>query len=245
LIAFAVLAIGRENRTRTYRGEIVNRYPHDVGAYCQGLAYDNVTLYEGTGQYGESELRKVDLATGKVLQQVPLERQHFGEGITIWKDRIYQLTWKSEIAFVYDRATLKRLGTLTYSGQGWGLTHDGTHLIMSDGTSALRFLDPNTFRVVKRLNVTWDGRLVQDLNELEYVGNQIWANVWFKDYILRISPQTGQVEGMIDLAPLFPKRQRPSRDAVLNGIAHDSQHDRLFVTGKNWPTLYEIRVLPK
>ncbi len=222
--------------------EVVAEFPHDVEAFTQGLAIVDGQLYEGTGQYGRSELRKVDLETGRVLQRVPLDRRYFGEGIAIWGDRIIQLTWKAGLAIVYDKETLKPLGTFRYEGEGWGLTHDGEHLIISDGSSTLRFLDPKTFKVVRRLPVTNNRRRVTRLNELEYVNGDIWANVWMEDYLVRINPENGEVVSTVDLRGLMPRR--PHEQAVLNGIAYDDKSGRLFVTGKLWPTLFEIKLKP-
>jgi len=225
--------------------QVVNAFPHDPKAYSQGLAYADGVLYEGTGQYGQSSLRRVDLKSGRVTRFVRLNERLFGEGIVVLDDRIIQLTWKNRTGLVFDRQTMNYRRSFRYSGEGWGITEDGRHLIISDGSSTLRFLDPKTFRVVKRLAVKSGGRRVDNLNELEFVEGEIYANVWGADYIARISPDSGEVLGWIDLAGLFPSRQRPSAEAVLNGIAYDRQGKRLFVTGKLWPKLYEIRVVPK
>jgi glutamine cyclotransferase len=248
LVAVAVLTIGicfvwamaRDGEPPVFGYRVVNTYPHDPQAYCQGLVVSGDVLYEGTGKFGESTLRQVELATGKVLRSVPLDRQYFGEGITILNDRIYQLTWKNRICFVYDLQTFQQVDSFRLAGEGWGLTHDGTHLILSDGSSTLSFLDPKTGRVVRRLLVQGQGRRVAKLNELEYVNGEIFANIWYEDYIARINPKNGQVVGWIDLRTLMPGRA--DREAVLNGIAYDSQRDRLFVTGKNWPKLFEIKI---
>lgn len=223
---------------------VVADFPHDPTAFSQGLVILDGQLYEGTGKKGESTLRKVDLKTGRVELFVPLDRSYFGEGITILNDRIYQLTWENHLGFVYDLKTLKQLKTFRYSGEGWGLTNDGKHLIMSDGTAMLRFLDPQTFEVVKRVRVRNSQGQVDKLNELEYVKGEILANIWYEDRIARISPDSGEVLGWIDLSNLYPSRQRPKED-VLNGIAFDEASGRLFVTGKNWPKLYEIELLKK
>ena len=183
---------------------------------------------------------KFDLESGRVLQQHQLDARVFGEGITIWQNKIIQLTWKSQIAFVYDLKTFRVLGQFRYAGQGWGLTHDDKQLIMSDGSATLRFLDPETFRVQRRITVRDGRRRVTELNELEYVEGEIYANVWYDDRIVRISPETGRVLGWIDLSKLYPASQRADRDCVLNGIAYDRQRRCLLVTGKNWPRLYEI-----
>ncbi len=232
----------RRGSAPTQRYALVRSYPHDPTAYCQGLAFQDGLLYEGTGSYGELTLRKVELESGRVLQQHALEAQFFGEGITIWKNQVIQLTWKSRQAFVYDLASFEQRGRFTYRGEGWGLTHDGRNLIMSDGTSTLRFLDPETFEVQRSLMVKDGNRRVSKLNELEYVEGEIYANIWYDDRIARISPRSGEVIGWLDLSRLYPRSQRPHRDAVLNGIAYDGEQHRLFVTGKNWPRLFEIRL---
>ncbi len=221
---------------------LVRSFPHDPNAYCQGLVFHDGFLYEGTGNYGESTLRKVELETGKVVQQHKLDDQLFGEGITIWEKQIIQLTWKSRQAIMYDLATFQEQQRFAYRGEGWGLTHDGQSLIMSDGTSTLRFLDPKTFEVQRQLVVRDGNRRISNLNELEYVEGEIYANIWYDDRIARISPSTGKVIAWLDLSRLYPRAQRPHRDAVLNGIAYDQQQRRLFVTGKDWPQLYELRL---
>jgi glutamine cyclotransferase len=228
-----------------YGYQVVKTYPHDPNAYCQGLTIDNGILYEGTGTYGRSSLRRVDLESGKVLQILQLDAQLFGEGIAVWNDRIVQLTWRNQVGFVYDKQSLKRESSFRYASEGWGLTHDGRHLIMSDGSAMLCFLDPETFKVVRRIKVHSQGAAVTRLNELEYVEGEVYANIWGADYIARISPKTGEVLGWIDLSGLLKPQERPDQDAVLNGIAFDRKEKRLFVTGKNWPKLFEIRVVPK
>jgi glutamine cyclotransferase len=219
--------------------KIVHTYPHDPDAFTQGLLYYEGFLYEGTGLYGKSSLRKVELTTGKVVQRLDLPAAYFGEGITLWKDKLIQLTWQSRIGFVYDRATFQQLRTFTYSREGWGITHDGKRLIMSDGSSTLYFWDPETFKEIGHLDVDDKGKSVPDLNELEYIRGEIYANVWQTDRIARISPSTGHVLGWIDLPGLLPER---SQDAVLNGIAYDAKQNRLFITGKKWPKLFEIEM---
>lgn len=241
--ACGVWAVSQQRQATAYGVQVVERFPHDARAYTQGLIFHDGFLYEGTGKRGESSLRKVELETGRVVQSLKLDHRLFGEGITLWNDRIIQLTWQNELGIVYDRETFKEVERFRYEGQGWGVTHDGTHLIVSDGSSTLRFLDPRTYRVVRRLRVHNNGRRVSNLNELEYVGDEIFANIWYKDYIVRISPQSGAVTGWIDLRGLLPNRR--DRDHVLNGIAYDSAKKRLFVTGKNWPTLFEIRLVAR
>jgi glutamine cyclotransferase len=220
---------------------LVNTFPHDPQAFCQGLIYHDGFLYESTGNYGASSLRKVELTTGTVLQRQDLASDLFGEGIALWNDQIVQLTWKNRQAIVYELATFAELRRHTYQGVGWGLTYDGELLIMSDGTATLRFIDPKTFQVQRQVVVRDGSRRVTQLNELEYVDGEVYANIWYEDRIARIAPATGQVVGWLDLTGLFPAAQRPHRDAVLNGIAYDGQQRRLFVTGKHWPHLFEIR----
>ena len=221
---------------------MVRAYPHDPRAFTQGIEYRDGVLYEGTGRNGESTLRKVELATGKVLQQVAVSPEHFGEGITIWGNTILQLTWQSQIGFVYDRDTFKPLRTFKYSGEGWGLTHNATELIMSDGSASLRFIDPNTLTEKRRLLVTDAGIVIRDLNELEWVNGEIYANVWQTNFIARISPSTGRVLGWINLSGLLSVAEQRAGADVLNGIAYDAAGRRLFVTGKLWPKLFEIRI---
>jgi glutamine cyclotransferase len=224
--------------------QIVHTYPHDPRAYTQGLIYIDGHLYESTGLNGRSSLRMDDLATGRVLQSVPVPQQYFAEGLAAWGSTLVQLTWQSHDAFVYDRFTFRLLRTLHYNCDGWGLTADSKSLILSDGTAEIRFFDPATFRELRHILVADHGQPVSDLNELEYIHGQIYANVWHTDRIARISPATGQVLGWINLAGLLPPDQRSDPEAVLNGIAYDAAHDRLFVTGKLWPKLFEIKVVP-
>lgn len=246
LLLLAVLAPGlgagivlAQDPVPVQRIEVVATYPHDPQAFTQGLVYEDGYLFEGTGRNGESSLRRVDLATGEVLQRSNLGARYFGEGITILGDRIYQLTWQSHIGFVYDRESFRQLQTFFLPGEGWGLTHDGNQLIVSDGTPVLRFLDPETFKEERRVVVTEAGRPLARLNELEYIDGEVWANVWYTDYIVRIDPASGVVTGKLDLSGLHQGREP---DAVLNGIAWDAESRRLFVTGKLWPALYEIRL---
>lgn len=221
--------------------EVVNVYPHDREAFTQGLLFRDGVLYESTGLNGRSSLRKVQLETGKVLQQVAVETKYFAEGLTDWGSRLVQLTWNTNVGFVYDLASFKRLQTFSYATEGWGLARDDRRLFMSDGSAALRFLDPQSFKVTGQVQVTDAGVPVRDLNELEFIDGQVYANVWTTDRIAMIAPDTGRVTGWINLAGLMPP-SRISSDAVLNGIAWDSQRRRLFVTGKLWPSLFEVRV---
>jgi glutaminyl-peptide cyclotransferase len=229
---------------RTDGYQIVHTYPHDPNAFTQGLIYREGRLYESTGLNGRSSIRMVDLYSGQVLQKHDLPPEYFGEGLTDWGSTLIQLTWKSHKAFVYDGFSFSLLRTFDYEGEGWGLTHDDSHLIMSDGTAYLRFLDPKTFRVVRRVHVVdSNDRSVGNLNELEYLHGEIYANIWQTDQIARISPETGKILGWIDLSGIIDKRQLHDSGAVLNGIAYDSAGNRLFVTGKLWPKLFEIKVV--
>ncbi len=224
--------------------EVVRSYPHDPRAFTEGLFLQDGFLYESTGLQGRSSIRKVELETGKVIQQRDLASRYFGEGIVAWKDRLIQLTWRDQVGFVYDLKDFAPRSSFTYKGEGWALTHDGHRLIMSDGTAQLRFLDPETLKEIGRLAVTAGGRPVFNLNEIEWVDGEIYANIWMSDTIARIDPQTGHVLGWIDLAGLLPIDARTGREDVLNGIAYDAVGRRLFVTGKRWSRLYEISVKP-
>jgi glutaminyl-peptide cyclotransferase len=224
----------------TYR--IVRVYPHDRAAFTQGLEYHDGFLYEGTGLNGQSSIRKVNLETGKVVQKRNVGAQYFGEGITIWKDELIELTWRARTGFVYDLATFQRKRTFSYDGEGWGLTNDGHSLIMSDGTASLRFLDPDTFAEQRRITVTDGGVPIPSLNELEWVDGEIYANVWQTRMIARIAPDTGRVLGWIDLKGILSPADAAGTD-VMNGIAYDAQHKRLFITGKLWPKIFEIEVI--
>ena len=233
------------DRTPTYGYRIVNRYSHDPEAFTQGLVFVDGFLFEGTGLRGRSSLRKVDLLTGRILQYRNLPAHFFGEGITVYHNKVIQLTWRSHQGFVYDKDTFQLLGTFPYPTEGWGITHDGEHLIMSDGTSTLYFLDPHTYKEMRRINVRNPGGPVSNLNELEYVQGLILANIWRTDMIVQISPDTGDIVGWIDLRGLLGPEDRFHRVDVLNGIAYDQRNDRLFVTGKLWPSLFEIELIPR
>jgi glutamine cyclotransferase len=227
-----------------YGYEVVHTYRHDPLAFTQGLVYANGVLYESTGLEEESSIRKVKLETGEVLQKRAVPTV-FGEGIVLWKDRLLELTWKHQRGFIYDVATFEPKGQFEYPGEGWALTHDGKRIIMSDGTAHLRFWDPDTLKETGRITVTDDGRPVARLNELEYVKGEIWANIWETDRIARIDPATGKVTGWIDLTGILPRQDRNDLTDVLNGIAYDAAGDRIFVTGKRWPKLFEIRLVRK
>jgi glutaminyl-peptide cyclotransferase len=223
--------------------EIVTTYPHDKEAFTEGLQYYNGFLYESTGLNGQSHLRKVDLKTGKVLQNIDLANEYFGEGITILGSKIYQLTYQTQVGFVYDLKTFKQLRQWNYQGEGWSLTNDGTNLIMSNGTDKIQYLDPNSLSTVKTIDITSDGMPVLYINELEYINGEIWANIWRTDRIARIDPATGNVKAWLDMRGLLTSAELQSQNIdVLNGIAYDSEHDRVFVTGKNWPKLFEIKI---
>lgn len=242
LFLFALEPIGSEAATPIYKFEIVNTYPHDPDAYTQGLVLDGKFLYEGTGLHGKSTLRKVDLSTGKVLKKINLPPAYFGEGITVVENQIIQLTWQSRKGFVYDKRTFRITREFDYKTEGWGITFDGRHLIMSDGTAFLQFLDPKTYQRIRAAAVSDEGRLIANLNELEYVNGEILANIWGRDVIARISPHSGMVTGWIDLTGLRRHLGKNHNAEVLNGIAYDPKRKTLLVTGKNWPKLFEIQL---
>ena len=229
--------------TPVWNARVVATYPHDPGAYTQGLVIENGQMFEGTGKYGSSTLREVDLKTGKVIRSLSLDEQYFGEGIAILNGNIFQLTWKNNFCFVYDLNSFQYKEYFRYPFEGWGLTSNGNELILSDGSSELRFIDPNSFKEVRRISVKDGSERIKNLNELEYISGEIWANIWYEDRIARVSPETGKLLGWIDLSGLYPKSQREDRDQVLNGIAQDSHTKKLYVTGKNWPKLFEIEIV--
>jgi len=232
-------------RAGHYSYEIIHTYPHDRRAFTQGLIFLDGYLYESTGLNGQSSVRKVDLTTGKVLEKTDVPFQYFAEGLAALNGKLYQLTWQQNTAFVYDLNTFNRELLLSYRGEGWGLTTDGQSLIMSDGTDELRFLDPSSFQIRRTVRVRDHGEPVSELNELEFVKGEIYANVWKTDHIVRINPATGEVLGDINLTGLLAPGDRDDNTDVLNGIAYDAAGDRLFVTGKNWPKLFEIRLKPE
>lgn len=222
----------------SYTFEVLNTYPHDNTAFTQGLVMHDGFLWESTGKKGSSSFRKVDLQTGEVLQQVNLDDNYFGEGLAYHDGLFYQLTWKDNVCLVYNEE-MELVKKFDFQGEGWGLTSDGRHLILSDGTSALRYIDPETFEEVDRIHVRIGNRRVEVLNELEFVGGKIYANVWTQDYLYEIDPKTGLVTRVIDLAGLWPQRQRPT-EGVLNGIAFNPATRKLLVTGKYAPSVWEI-----
>ncbi len=238
-----------------YTYEVVNTFMHDSKAFTEGLFFHNGFLYESTGEEGESNLRKVELETGKVVQQQKLDEELFGEGTTVLNSKIYQLTWRSGRAFVYDAETLKPLKEFRYTGDGWGLTNDGTNLYMTDSTHVIRVIDPETFKTVRTVPVfREDGKPLMQINELEFIKGELWANVWHSEqpeilgkpnYIARIDPQTGKLLGWIDLQGISPDDVKRGTENTLNGIAYDASGDRIFVTGKNWKKLFEIKIKPK
>jgi glutamine cyclotransferase len=228
-----------------YGYEVVNKWPHDPQAFTQGLIFNEGVLLESTGQEGRSSLRRVELKTGKVLKKIDVPRQYFAEGLTLLGGKIYQLTWQHKKGFIYDPETFQQVGEFKYDGEGWGLTNDGESLILSDGTNQIRFIDPKTFEVRRTINVHEGGQPLREINELEYLKGEIYANVWHKNWIARINPQTGDIVGWVDLKGLLAPGEVSDEEAVLNGIAYDEAGDRLFVTGKLWPRLFEIRLKEK
>jgi glutaminyl-peptide cyclotransferase len=246
-LAFATVPASLPARAATAPAsgyKVVAEFPHSTSSYTEGFFYRDGLFYEGTGLKGSSAVLVIEPETGKVLQSRSLPEQYFGEGIIDWGPNIYEWTWQSHICFVYDRFSLRPAGQFSYSGEGWGMTRTAREIITSDGTPTLRFRDPKTFQETRHIVVRDDGKPVEQLNELEYVKGEIYANIWHSDRIARISPQDGHVLGWIDLTGLMPASRRVNQESVLNGIAYDAKHDRLFVTGKQWPSVFEIRVIP-
>jgi glutaminyl-peptide cyclotransferase len=227
---------------KRYGYRVVHIYPHDVEAFTQGLFYDKGVLYEGTGQKSGSSLREVELQSGKVIRQYNLDASLFGEGITLYHDRIYQVTWENKVGFIYDKATFNLINKIYYSTQGWGLTTVNDRIIMSDGSNVLAAYEPEMFTIVSRIEVYDNEKKIDSLNELEYINGEIWANIWMSDLIARIDPVSGKVMAYIDLRGLLPEADRTPETDVLNGIAYDPDGKRIFVTGKRWPKLFEIRL---
>jgi glutamine cyclotransferase len=225
-----------------YTYEIINTYPHDPGAFTQGLVFLDGALLESTGLNGQSSLRKVDLETGRVLKRAEVPAQYFAEGLAVLGDKLFQLTWQNHKGFVYNLESFQLEKEFTYDGEGWGLTTDGHWLILSDGTDQIRFLDPVTFEVKQTIHVLDRGRSVDRLNELEYINGEIYANIWGANYVVRIDPATGRIKGVIDFTGLLAPQDRTIDTDVLNGIAYDAKEDRLFITGKRWPKLFEVRL---
>ena len=241
LMPFVMLSCS-EGKVKSYRLDVVAEYPHDTGAYTQGLFFDGGELYESTGRNGASSFRRVDLETGEVLHKITFSDKYFIEGSVMFNDNLYVLTWESRMAFVYDARTLEFKSSWKYPREGWGLTTDGRQLIASDGSATLYFMDGN-FKVEKKVTVKLDGRPVRWLNELEYIDGKIWANVYTTDEIVIINPKDGHVEGVVDCRGLLPDSLRTMDTDVLNGIAYDERTGKIYLTGKNWPKLYEIRLV--
>ena len=234
-------AAGANGITR-YGYEVVRAWPHDRQAFTQGLLFRDGRLLESTGLNGRSSLREVEVATGRIVKQVAVPREYFAEGLAVIGAKAFQVTWQNGKGFIYDADTFQAQGEFAYTGEGWGLTSDGRALILSDGTNKIRFLDPATFAVTRTIEVTAQGKPLDQLNELEYIRGEIFANVWQTEHVVRIDPATGRVRGLIDFAGLLPPQERTPETNVLNGIAYDAAGDRLFVTGKLWPKIFEVRL---
>jgi len=244
LLSLFILCPACQARVRNYGVKVVKEYPHDTGAYTQGLFFHNGKLYESTGQYGESSFRIVDLATGTPTKNLKFGAKYFAEGSVILGDKLYILTWMNKVAFVYDALTLEYKSAYSYPREGWGITTDGKNLISSDGSDRLYFLSPD-FKLQRSVNVSMNGRPVRNLNELEWIDGKVWANVYLTDIIVVIDPQTGTVESSIDCSGLLPKNLRSSRTDVLNGIAVNPDDGKIYLTGKYWPRMYEIKLVEK
>lgn len=243
LLSLLLVACG-EPQVRHYDLEVVAEYPHDTGSYTQGLFFNEGQMYESTGLHGKSTFRKVDLDSGKALEKLDFDKKYFVEGSVMWEDNLYILTWESRLAFIYDANTLEYKSTWKYPREGWGITTDGKHLIASDGSANLYFMDSN-FAQKKKVLVTIEGRPVRFLNELEYIDGKIWANVYTSDEIVIINPKDGKIEGVIDCRGLLPKQLRTPDTDVLNGIAYDDENGKIYLTGKNWPKLYEVKLIER
>ncbi len=244
-VATITIKIKPDKAPQKYGYEIVRILSHDPKSYTQGLVYKDGFMYEGSGQYGESAIRKIDMTTGKILSMLNIDNQYFGEGIAIFKDKIYQITWKSQKGFVYDLNTFTLESTFHYNSQGWGITTAGEQLIMSDGTNRLYYVAPSSFNIVKEIEVYDNQGEIVNLNELEYVNGMIWANIWLSDRIVAIDPETGAVKGELDMTNLLPeadKKKIDNQDDVLNGIAYNPKTDTFYLTGKRWPKLFEIKI---
>ena len=241
--AFSLCVANAQTEPSRYGFRVVNVYPHDMSSFTQGLLFHEGFLYEGTGKRGVSKLSKVSLEDAREIMSKPLGRRYFGEGIQIVGEKIYQLTWQSHMVFVYDKNDFAQLGTHYNPTEGWGLAFDGEHLILSDGSARLQFLNPDDFSPVRSVEVTLQGSPVNNLNELEYINGEVWANVWQTDFIVRIDPATGAINSLVDLTGLSDRTELGSNEAVLNGIAWDAESERLFVTGKHWAHLFEIELV--
>jgi len=238
-----VAAVATAPPDRIYSARIIRSFPHDPSAFTEGLLYEDGAIYESTGLVGRSGIRKSQLETGQVLLQRELKPPYFGEGIVTWKGKLVQLTWQHQVGFIYGAADFTPRGSFKYGGEGWALTKDDHRLIMSDGTDQIRFLDPDTLAETGRINVTFQGKPVRDINEVEWVKGEIFANIWQTDIIVRIDPKTGQVLGRISLNGLPLAQDRNGGEDVMNGIAYDAKSDRLLVTGKQWSKIYQIELV--
>lgn len=243
LLFLVASSLNAQEQLRQYGYKVVNTYPHNIESFTQGLVYHEGYLFEGTGKNGLSSLSKINLEDADVVMSKRLSRRYFGEGVEIVDDRIFQLTWQSHMVFVYDKESFEQLGTHYNATEGWGLAYDGEQLILSDGTSTLQFMNPETFVPQGKVQVTLNGSPVENLNELEYINGEVWANVWQTDFILRIDPASGIVNSIINLTGLSAQTELGSNEAVLNGIAWDAEQQRLFVTGKHWANLFEIELV--
>ncbi len=246
-VFFAVLLIVAYSKTepeKTYSIKVLNTFPHDKEAFTQGLVFDNGYLYESTGLHGRSSIRKVEIRTGKVLKKTVIPKKFFGEGITIFNNKIYQLTWRAKTGFIYDKESLENIGSFNYQTQGWGITHDDKNLILSDGSSNLYFLDPDSFETVKVLSVkTKEGKDIKFLNELEYIDGKIFSNVWQTNQVLIIDPENGIIENILDLSNLKKKIPGSKKIDVFNGIAYNPNSKTFYFTGKLWPKLFEVKLI--
>jgi glutamine cyclotransferase len=239
------VAANETNKTTLYGYKIVNTFSHDPEAFTQGLFLEDGILYESTGLKGKSTVKKIDLKTGKVIKSRNMQDKFFGEGLTIVNDKIIQITWRSKTGFVYDKDSLEILRTFSYKTQGWGITYDGKYLILSDGSDILYFMDPKSFVIVGKLEVYDEKGKVSNLNELEYINGEIYANIWGKELIARIDPKTGHINSWIDLTGILTPEDRKGKEDVLNGIAYNSENNTLLVTGKFWPKIFEIEIIEK
>ena len=244
LLAGVLVGVGQASSAPISGYKIIAKYPHSTDSYTEGFLYLDGLFYEGTGLKGHSGVIVSEPETGKILQRIALPEQYFGEGIVDWGPYILEWTWQSHIGFVYDRFSLQSIKQFQYAGEGWGMTRTATQIITSDGSATLRFRNPNTFKELRHILVKEDGKAIDQLNELEYIRGEIYANIWHSDRIARISPRDGHVMSWIDLSGLLPEDQKVNEESVLNGIAYDAQHDRIFVTGKQWPSVFEIKVVP-
>ena len=244
VLLFSSISISQDsnNIIEDWSAEIIRTIPHDDSAFTQGLVVYNNYFYESTGQYGQSSIRKIEISSGKITKFMSLDRSFFAEGITVLNDNLFQLTWKSNKGFIYNPTTFEQISTFNYEGEGWGITNHNNELIISNGSSTISFYDSETYLKIREIKVKDYQGYVEGINELEYINNEIWANIWYRDKIARISPSTGYIIGWINLENLYPRSKRSPED-VLNGIAYNTATDQLFVTGKNWPFIFEIKII--